>query len=198
MNQAKSLTTSLALVVTAAGCANDRAADDLGSRLKREQTIESCMDCLDAPRILESGVSLSCKTDKIQGFEATLMHRSNSTILRIERDASFHGFSVARGMVLIVDRYYSNEDKVILVNLNVVPAQRVVLRHTEWDDYIHSHYDVLSADKDGIRVQEYQYAGKRPPRARIITLSLKAPLGPASEGPWTRPKDYPRTNELDQ
>jgi len=163
--------TNILILLAIAGCPAFSGCRSANSPSYLTENVASCADAEGQPISLGSDIVLTC-VRKSTGFLATLNCGDESMQLPIERDASFHGFSACAGVVTVVDRYASNEDRLILLVFGNGDVQRHCIEHDYSTEYIHNHFSVKGADKSGICVEEWQYAGDAPPRKRCITVSI--------------------------
>jgi hypothetical protein len=103
--------------------------------------------------------------------------------MTLQRDADAWEVADCSGVVMIHDRYASNEDRLVLIDLSQSPPREKEIVHDDWASYIHSHFSVIAIHGDKITVKEIQYAGDQPPRARAVEVSLSS-LSVSQVGSW--------------
>ena len=162
--------TNILILLAIAGCPGFSGCRSADSPSHLTENVASCTDAEGQPIRLGSDIVLTC-VRKSTDLLATLTYGDESMQLPIERDASFHGFRACAGVVTVVDRYASNEDRLILIVFGNGDVQRHCIEHDYNTGYIHNHFSVKGADKSGISVEEWQYSGNGPPRKRCITVS---------------------------
>jgi len=174
----------LIVAISIAGCRGDERADVASSSTPSVEKIANCADVVEGSVLLASGVAVKCD-EADAGFDATLRRGDETHRLHVERDATFHGFAALPGIAIVVDRYASNEDRLLILSLGETRERKRIIEH-KWDDgdFDHARFEVLSADGSGIRVRELQYGGDQPPRERELTLSPSDRGWEASTTPW--------------
>ena len=140
--------------------------------LRNNLNVVRCSEFVGSSRVLDSGVSLSCSQGEM--LLCALQYRSVSTSLALQRDADAWGVADCPGVVMIHDRYASNEDRLVLLDLSRSPSREKEIVHDDWASYIHSHFSVIAIHGDKITVKEIQYAGDQPPRFRAVEVSLSS------------------------
>jgi len=153
------------------------SATELSKNLKGVR----CSEFVGSSRVLDSGVSLSCS--RVEMLVCALQYNTASTSIALQRDADAWGVADCPGVVMIHDRYASNEDRLVLIDLTQPTLKEKEVVHEDWANYIHSHFSVIALHGDRITVHEMQYAGTQPPRARAIEVSLSS-LSVSRVWPW--------------
>jgi hypothetical protein len=168
----------LAVIVVLSGCGSGNStATDPG---KVPQGVR-CSEYVGSSCVLDSGVSLTCTLS--DPLVCTLRYRTESKAIALQRDADVWGLAACPGFVLVLDRFASNEDRLLLIDLSASPPREKEIIHEDWSNYIHAHFSMISGSEERVVLQESQYAGSRPPRFRTIEVSLKS-LSLARVGPW--------------
>jgi len=140
-----------------------------------------CSEYVGSSCVLDSGVSLTCTLS--DPLVCTLRYRTESKAIALQRDADVWGLAACPGFVLVLDRFASNEDRLLLIDLSASPPREKEIVHGDWANYIHSHFSVIALHGDRITVKEIQYAGDQPPRFRLVEVSLSS-LSLSQIGPW--------------
>jgi len=139
--------------------------------------------CVDNAIVLASGVKVTCSRDEVP--VAQLSYLGRSTRLPIMRNADFHGHRSLPGVVIVIDRYASNEDRLLAVDLAAPEAKMVEVAHPDGGTYGHLHYTIVSMAANAVTVTEDQWAGDSPDRTRTLRILLTSSFGQTVATPWT-------------
>jgi hypothetical protein len=115
------------------------------------------------------GVHIRSKPDD-KSSTIHLASAAGHVSIDFERSATVYVSTPRPSIVIVHDRFASNEDRLVLWDAVAREARPFVLDHHEPADYVHLHFEVIGVATDGtIDIKEYEYAGSKPSRVRTIS-----------------------------
>lgn len=132
------------------------------------------------------GVHIRSQSDD-KSSTIRLASASGHVNLEFERSATVYVSTPKPRIVIVHDRFASNEDRLVLWDAAGREARPFVLDHHEPADYVHLHFEVMGVAADGaIDIKEYEYAGSKPPRIRRLSARPGKKGFRVSRGRWVR------------
>lgn len=103
--------------------------------------------------------------------------------LTVERDATIYCLPRSPRVVLLHERHASNDDRLVICDLQGGSVQSATVELGDTEAYTHTHYAIKGARDGQVLIEEVQYAGDAPARARDLALPMRLPARPVV-GEW--------------
>jgi hypothetical protein len=142
------------------------------------------VDVQNGTNVTQSGVHIIC-TPKDGLASLQLVSAHAAVTVTVERAVTVYLSKPRPRIVVVHERYASDEDRLIVFDLTRRDPRRATITHTDPGDYVHVHFRIDGLRDGRVLGEEYEYAGSKEPRKRSISIRPGPKGFEIERGRWT-------------